>query len=169
MNGENSISTKVSHLFFSGSPFAIIGFIMTISVFAFNGHAFWTFTHVMEKVLVIVPPLANNYPPASVMFIAFLIWICASRSHRHPNIIGFAFPAPVSVSVFKVLSSQKLTSFFRFFRRYLFRHNIRVLSQVAVTPLKRVIAAPILPQFNPRHKLSLRPHWGAGWFLRPAF
>lgn len=83
------IVARVSSLFFSCSPTAIIWAISRIVVDSLN-RQFFCITVGQRPVVefwVIIPLLANSYAAGSVIFMVWIIFIQASMSHVIPYLI----------------------------------------------------------------------------------
>lgn len=77
-------------LVFSGSPSAIFLFVPTIYVDAVKGVFLWGVTHIKKKVLETVsvslmPPLADQDAPATVVPITDMLLVIATVVHTAPN------------------------------------------------------------------------------------
>jgi len=88
-------STCVPILLRSGSPSAIIRFIVAIVVVTFNGQTDRSLPHIGKKISKIKPSRANLYSSASVVLKSFVFWVIATAHHTTPRYPGSLLGSPI--------------------------------------------------------------------------
>lgn len=82
------ILSSVFIIFRSGSPLAVLGGISKFVIDPFYGKFWgWPFSHIGNKVVKIIPSLANIDTASAVVMKRMVVWIFTTISHRTPNFI----------------------------------------------------------------------------------
>lgn len=82
---EDSRVSSIAPLLLHCGPAAVARFVVAIVVLSFNCHTGWLDAHVGSKVFELVPAIAHNNPPASVMLERAVIRVSAPLNHPSPR------------------------------------------------------------------------------------
>ncbi|MBK1683457.1 hypothetical protein CKO18_07675 [Rhodoferax fermentans] len=81
-------ATSVKPLCFNGFPFAVLGRVTLVVVFALKRMLLrGLHPHVQREVLKRLPAFANCDPSATVMTVRWIIRVVAALTHQHPGVI----------------------------------------------------------------------------------
>ena len=81
-------SMLISRLLIHGNPFAVLGLVVAIIVYALDAVARWTRTHICKEVLErIAPAVADRNAAPSVTRPSWALWVGAAHLHSPPNLI----------------------------------------------------------------------------------
>ena len=95
INGIQTISSCVSHLFRTAGPITVFWTIIPFIIPSFNRQSFWAFPHISQKVCEILPSLTDFNTSCTISLISRNIRTFTSCFHHMPSLIKRVFRKPV--------------------------------------------------------------------------
>lgn len=104
---KHSIYPSILGLLIPGSPFAIFRVVAIVVVFSLKRQPRRSLSHISQKILKRMPPLAHFYSSSAVSRVCLAVWVIASLLHTIPDAIDRSPIVPPGMSVPKAHFSRK--------------------------------------------------------------
>lgn len=108
----NYITSNIPVLGFPVRPPTIFFIVVSLIIYPIKNHVLWTFAHIKEKCLKLVPSFAYLNSSTTIIFPSGVISIGTSIEHMHPRSVCFSFGhSMLGNSFYKLLGPITTTGF----------------------------------------------------------